>query len=125
MTTQVDFSPNPHINYEPSSLGGLKEAAPAGKHHTPFVQGNLVREAIERKNDFKQAGERYRSFEEWEREELINNLGAGLSGCRKDIQDRMIEMFTQCDPDYGKRVRESMAKHMEMVKGMPEPAPVA
>jgi len=125
MTTQVDFSPNPHINYEPSSLGGLKEAAPAGKHHTPYVQGNLVRQTIERTNDFKQAGERYRSFEEWEREELINNLGAGLSGCRKDIQEKMIEYFTQCDQDYGRRVRESMLKHTEKMKGMPEPAPVA
>jgi len=125
MTTQVDFSPNPHVNYEPSTLGGLKEAPPAGKHHTPFVQGNLVRQTIERTNDFKQAGERYRSFQDWERDELINNLGAGLSNCRKDIQDKMIEYFTQCDPDYGKRVRESMVKHMEKMKGMPEPAPVA
>ncbi|MFL6446672.1 MAG: catalase [Bryobacteraceae bacterium] len=125
MTTQVDFSPNPHINYEPSSLGGLKEAPSSGKHHTPFVQGNVVRQRIERTNDFKQAGERYRSYEEWEREELVNNLGAGLSGCRKDIQDKMIEMFTQCDPDYGKRVRESMTKHMEKMKSMPEPAPIA
>jgi len=68
---------------------------------------------------------RYRSFEEWEREELVNNLGAGLSGCRKDIQDKMIEMFAQWDPDYGKRVRESMTKHIEKMKGLPEPAPVA
>ena len=53
----------------------------------------MVRQRIERTNDFKQAGERYRSFEEWEREELINNLGGGLSGCRKDIRDKMIEYF--------------------------------
>src|SRR5205085_4874431 len=37
---------NPHINYEPSSRGGLREAAKAGRDHTPSVQGKLVRQQI-------------------------------------------------------------------------------
>ena len=65
--------PNPHVNYEPSSMGGLKEATPAGKPHEPMVSGKLTRAKIERTNDFKQAGERFRAFEPWEREELIKN----------------------------------------------------
>ncbi len=67
MTYHVDQGVNPHINYEPSSLGSLKEAKPAGIPHTPHVEGNLVREKITRTNDFQQAGERYRTFEPWER----------------------------------------------------------
>src|SRR5205807_2295703 len=31
----VEAGENPHVNYEPSTLGGLKEAAPAGLSHTP------------------------------------------------------------------------------------------
>jgi catalase len=116
MTYQVDYGPNPHVNYEPSSMGGLKEAPKTGKDHTPYVQGNLVRQAIERQNNFKQAGERYRAFEEWEREELINNLGTALSGCQKDIQDRMVAMLTECDEDYGRRVAASIQKHADMMK---------
>lgn len=54
---------NPHVNYEPSSLGGLREAEPAGAPHTPYVEGQLVRQKLDRTNDYQQAGERYRLFE--------------------------------------------------------------
>ncbi|HSU33788.1 MAG TPA: catalase [Bryobacteraceae bacterium] len=123
MTYQVDYGPNPHVNYEPSSMGGLKEAPKPGKDHAPYVQGPLVRQAIERQNNFRQAGERYRAFEEWEREELINNLGAALSGCQKDIQDRMVAMLTGCDQDYGQRVAASIQKHADTMKNMPYSTP--
>ncbi|MDQ3549001.1 MAG: catalase [Chloroflexota bacterium] len=99
---------NPHVNYEPSLMGGLSEAAPAGKPHTPYVEGNLVREAISRTNNYGQAGERYRSFEDWEQEELISNLVNNVGQCNREIQDRMIWHFTQCDADYGRRVAEGL-----------------
>ncbi len=54
---------NPHVNYEPSSLGGLREAEPAGAPHTPYAEGQLVRQKLDRTNDYQQAGERYRLFE--------------------------------------------------------------
>jgi len=111
MTYFVDKAPgqNPHVNYEPSSLGGLKEATESGKEHQPAYNAKLVREKIDRTNDFGQAGDTYRSFEEWEREELISNLVNALKVCRKDIQDRMIDHFTKADPDYGRRVAEGLA----------------
>ena len=31
---------NPHVNYEPSSLGGLQEAAPRGKDHEPHYDAS-------------------------------------------------------------------------------------
>jgi catalase len=31
-----------------------------------------------------------------------------LAPVRKDIQDKMIELFTQCDQDYGRRVAEGL-----------------
>jgi catalase len=101
---------NAHVNYEPSSLGGLKEAAKAGKDHTPHYNASLVREKISRQNNFKQAGETYRNHEEWEREDLINNLVNTLAPAKKHIQDKMVEMFKQCDADYGRRVEEGLRK---------------
>ena len=76
MTFHVDQAPgaNPHVNYEPSVLGGLKEATPAGADHTPYVAGKLVREVTPRQDPFTQAGAQYRAFEDWERDELISNL---------------------------------------------------
>lgn len=99
---------NPHINYEPSSLDGLREAGRPGKDHTPHYNASLVRAKIDRQNNFKQAGETYRGFEEWEREELIFNLVDALSQCPTQIQDKMVDLFYACDDDYGNRVKEGI-----------------
>lgn len=101
---------NPHVNYEPSIIGGLKEAQQSGKAYTPRIEGNLVRESIERTNNFGQAGETYRRLSAWERDELISNLVDTLKACRKEIQEQMIANFYECDKDYGRRVEEGL-KH--------------
>ncbi len=110
MSYKTDFAEgqNPHVNYEPSFLGGLQEASKAGKDYTPRYDANLVRQKIDRTNDFKQAGETYRNFEDWERDELIFNLVSTLSTCDKRIQDKMVEHFTLADEDYGRRVAEGL-----------------
>ena len=115
MTFHVDQAQgtNPHVNYEPSILGGLKEAEPAGQDFTPFVSGNLVREVVPRRDDFNQAGAQYRAFEDWERDELISNLVSGIGVCTQEIQDKMIEMLSKCDEEYGRRVREGIAQMKE------------
>jgi catalase len=100
----VEAGENPHVNYEPSSRNGLVEAAPAGQAHTPHVEGHLVRQAISRTNNYAQPGERYRTIDDWEREDLIANLISGLQPCNRDIQERMIAHLTQCDADWGRRV---------------------
>lgn len=99
---------NPHVNYESSTLGGLKEAPPARKDHTPYYNAALVRARIEKQNNFQQAGETYRNFEYWERDELITNLVSTLAPVKKHIQNKMVEMFTACKENYGRRVAESL-----------------
>jgi catalase len=120
MAYKTDFAEgqNIHINYEPSFLGGLKEAPRAGKDYTPQYNARLVRQKIERTNDFKQAGETYRNFEEWEREDLISNLSNTLAACDKRIQDKMIEHFTLADEDYGRRVAEGIKQATEKMMKM-------
>lgn len=115
MEYRVDLAKgqNPHVNYEPSIIDGLKEAPKTASDHTPYVEGKLVREAIERTNPFGQAGETYRRFDDWERDDLISNLVNALSTCRKDIQDQMIDHFTQADPDYGRRVAEGLKQEKD------------
>jgi len=105
---------NPHVNYEPSTLGGLKEAPRNGQEHTPYYNAMLVRQKIDRQNNFKQAGETYRNFEEWERDELIKNLVNNLAPVKKHIQDKMLELFKACDEDYGRRVAEGLQKAASM-----------
>ena len=116
MTYRVDGNEageNPHVNYEPSSRGGLQEAPRAGADHTPYVQGAVVRQKISRTNDFKQPGERYRTMPDWERDDLVSNLIAALKECNPDIQERMITLLTRCDEDYGRRVAEGIGRSVE------------
>jgi catalase len=111
MAYKQDLVPgvNPHVNYEPSSLGGLREAPKTGKdHEAEYKDVRLVRRKIDRQNNFKQAGERYRLHEPWERDELIQNLVNALKPAAKHIQDKMIDLCTQCDPDYGRRLAEGI-----------------
>ena len=110
MTYRVDLAPgaNPHVNYEPSSLGGLDESPSQGAPYEPMIQGKLTRAMIDRTNDFGQAGDTYRNFQDWERDELILNLVDTLRPAKAHIQSRMVWLFSQCDAGYGARVAEGL-----------------
>jgi catalase len=99
---------NPLVNYEPNSTGGLSEAPQPGPPYEPEISGRLTRATIERTNDFQQAGERYRTMPDWEREDLVFNLIDLLGRCERQIQDRMAGLLTRCDADYGRRVAEGI-----------------
>jgi catalase len=99
---------DPHVNYEPSNRNGLREQQRAGPPPRPHVSGNVGRQPISRPCNYKQAGERYRSFSEEERSELISNLVSALGTCDRIIQEKMVENFRQADPDYGRRVAEGL-----------------
>ncbi|RXT03618.1 catalase [Ammoniphilus sp. CFH 90114] len=112
MEYQVDMAPgqNPHVNYEPSTLGGLKEAPKRWTEHEPHYKAKLVRQKIDRTNDFAQAGKTYRAFDDVEKNELVSNLVDALKICKPNIQDKMVEYFTNADPEYGQRVKEGLEK---------------
>ena len=80
MAYHVDSSgQNPHVNYEPSIIGGLREADGPGHDEVgPQITGRLTRKRIERTNDYQQAGERYLLSEQWERDDLVANSSAHL-----------------------------------------------
>jgi catalase len=101
---------NAHVNYEPSNFDGLREQERLGAPPRSYVQGEVGRQRIERTNDFAQAGERYRTFSDEERRELISNLVGALSQCAPVIQERMIRHFTLADADYGHRVAEGLGR---------------
>ncbi len=105
---QMRVDGDKHINYEPSLLGGLKEAKQTGKEHTPYVSGRVVRAPLDRTNDTKQAGETYRKFEKWEQDDLILNLTTDLAKCAPAIQEKMISYAEQADEEYGRRLRENL-----------------
>jgi catalase len=102
------------VNYEPSSLGGLSEAPPAGPACEPEVSGRITRATIPRTNDYAQAGERYRTMPDWERDDLVFNMVDLLGQCEQHIQERMVAHFGRCDPEFGSRVADGL--------GLPAPS---
>jgi catalase len=110
MTYHVDGTgENPHVNYEPSILGGLREGtAPASDEQGPVITGRLTRKRIPRTNDYKQAGERYQLSEQWEKDDLVANLVGALSQCDRRIQERMVWHWLMADDELGLRVGEGL-----------------
>jgi catalase len=114
---------NPHVNYEPSIIGGLQEAtAPAHDEQGPVISGRLTRKRIERTNDYVQAGQRYLLSEQWEQDDLVANLTDALSQCDRPIQQRMIWHLFMCDDELGRRVGEGIGIGADDVR---ELAPLA
>jgi catalase len=100
---------NPHVNFEPSTVAGLAEADDSYREYRPHIEGQLMRAPIERENNYAQAGERYRTIEQWERDDLVLNFVTLLSQCEKQIQEKMIWHFSQVDDELGTRVADGLA----------------
>ncbi|MBB3732703.1 hypothetical protein FHR33_008563 [Nonomuraea dietziae] len=92
MTYHVDGEgENPHVNYEPSITGGLREAEyPTHDEQGSVLTGRLTRKHIPRTTDYLQAGQRYLLMQEWERDDLVPTLVANLKQCDRPIQERMV-----------------------------------
>ena len=100
---------NPTVNYEPSIIGGLEEAPkPAHTEQGPAYEGRLTRAQIQRTNDYKQAGERFRLSEAWEQDDLVTNLSGLLSQCDRPIQERMVWHLFLVEDELGQRVGEAI-----------------
>ncbi|WP_151770638.1 catalase [Streptomyces abyssomicinicus] len=110
MTYHVDGGGgNPIVNYEPSILGGLREAHyPTHDEQGPEIHGRLTRKRIPRTNDYLQAGQRYCLMEQWERDDLVKNMVDLLSQCDRPVQERMVWHFLLVENDFGARVGEGL-----------------
>ncbi|WP_369130368.1 catalase [Modestobacter roseus] len=111
---------NPHVNYEPSILGGLREAEyPAHDEQGPEITGRLTRKRIDRTDDYTQAGQRYLLSEQWEKDDLVANLIANLSQCDRPIQERMMWHLFMVEDELGQRVGDGLGISADDVRGMP------
>jgi catalase len=120
MAYQVDRAgQNPHVNYEPSITGGLREAQyPQHDEVGPQITGRLTRKRIPRTNDYQQAGQRYLLMEQWERDDLVKNFIDLLSQCDRAVQERMVWHFLLVENELGLRVGEGLKISPEDVRGL-------
>ncbi|SOC49804.1 catalase [Blastococcus aggregatus] len=121
MSYGVDLAPgqNPHVNYEPSITGGLREAEyPTHDEQGPVITGRVTRKRIPRTDDYTQAGQRYLLSEQWEKDELVANLIDGLSQCDRPIQERMIWHLFMAEDELGQRVGDGIGISADDVRGL-------
>jgi catalase len=119
MSYGVDLAPgqNPHVNFEPSIHNGLREAA-RKPNHPPEIRGTLQQAVIERRNDYVQARARYNTMMDWERDDLVKNMGDLLGQCERDVQERMLWHFFLVHDDYGTRVGKALGISASHVAGL-------
>ncbi|MDN7122146.1 catalase [Nocardioides sp. ChNu-153] len=108
---------NPHVNYEPSTTGGVQEAPRPGPAEVgPELGGRLTGARIPRTNDYAQAGERFRLLEDWERDDLVANLVANIGEATREVQERMVWHFFLCEDELGQRVGEGLGMTADDVR---------
>ncbi|HEX8758795.1 MAG TPA: catalase [Pseudonocardiaceae bacterium] len=121
MTYFVDTGgENPHVNYEPSTMGGLAEAdRPTHDELGPVIQGRLTRAQIPRTNDYQQAGERFRLMEDWERDDLVLNFVENIGQATAEVQRRMVWHLFMVEDELGQRVGDGLGISADDVRDLP------
>lgn len=109
------------VNYQPSTnkpeivddkkFKYSKSVFPAGVTSTQAP--------IDKQNNFKQAGELYRSFSKKDQDNLIKNLSGALKSVKnRVIVAKMINHFYQADSEYGRRLASEVKMSREELESI-------
>jgi len=96
---QTTIAENPAYDYSPVDGGGPSQQKP-----------------IRVTDDYRQAGELYRSLSQQDRDDLITNLVHDLSQITNpDIKIAAVSNFYKADKDYGTRLVEALHLNLQQV----------
>jgi catalase len=96
------------VNYEPSMHAESPVENPTYRDSIMPVEGYVSREKIDKPNDFKQAGELYRSFSKEQQDNLISNLVNDLQSVNERTKLLAICNFFRADQEYGMRLAKGL-----------------
>ncbi|WP_122036369.1 catalase [Aliivibrio sp. EL58] len=106
---------NSDINYEPSQYLNLSENPKYKATQTP-ISGVVQQKTITQQRNFYQAGEFYRSLNEQDKMDLINNLAGDLAQVKDEkIKTTMLSYFYRADKDYGTRLTRAVKGNIKQV----------
>ena len=103
------------VNYEPSRLQPRPQQDAARYSSLP-LSGSTQQAAITRQQNFKQAGELYRSYSRKERDDLIQSFGQALAGTDEESKNIMLSFLYKADPEYGTGVTRVAKGDLQRVK---------
>lgn len=105
------------VNYQPSQIYPTQEVSSARYSNLP-LQGTTQQAVIDRQQNFRQAGELYRSFGDKEKADLIQTLGGALSHAQVSSRKAMLSYFYKADADYGTRLAAVTKDNVADIKAM-------
>ena len=115
MATAADYGSR--ANYWPSSREGMPDVAP--QHADPaWDLGQTIVDRYDSTvdhDDFTQAGNLYRMFDDAHRDRLTGRIAGVLGQARREVQMRQLCHFFRADEDYGKRVAQHLGIDLEEV----------
>ncbi|MHC2599043.1 catalase [Kluyvera sp. 1366] len=112
-------SENQGVNYQPSRLYPREQLATATYSQLP-ISGTTQQQQIAKTQNFKQAGELYRSFSEKMKTDLISTLGGALKPVDKESREIMLSYFYKADKDYGTRLSAVTGDNVSTIKTLAE-----
>ena len=96
-------------NYNPNTKGGPVEGT---EYPEPPLRISGDADRYDRNagnDDYTQAGDLFRLMSADQKQQLVDNIASGLSQCSTEVQERMLPHFDNCDANYGRMLRDSIA----------------
>lgn len=110
MTYNTDYAGYP--NYFPNSFSGPANA-PAALETKFTVAGDVTRYNSADEDNFTQVGTFWtKVLDEGARQRLVENIACHLKNAQPFLQERAVKNFTQAHPEYGRRLRAALDKHL-------------
>jgi catalase len=103
------------INYEPSRLTP-RPATESARYSEMPVSGTTQQKKIQREQNFKQAGDLYRSYSQKDRQDLISSFGQSLATTDDVSKHMMLSFLYKADVEYGTGVTQAAGGDLARVK---------
>lgn len=103
------------VNYEPSRLEP-RPANNAARYSQMAVSGKTQQAKITREQNFKQAGDLFRSYTSKEQQDLIQSFGESLADTDTESKNIMLSYLYKADPAYGTGVAKVAKGDLAKVK---------
>jgi catalase len=114
-----DGTPQGDVNYEPTTVAGHPVQQPQFRYSQYAVTGVTQEKAIDKVDNFRQAGEFYRALSKHEQDDLIKNMASDLGQVKSEqIKETMVSHFYQADKDYGTRLAAAVGVDIRSAERM-------
>jgi len=105
------------VNYEPSRLQPRTTTVSARYSQLP-LSGTTQQQGMAKQQNFKQAGDLYRSYSKGEQRDLVNSFGQSLVDADDDSKHIILSFLYKADAEYGAGVAKVAKGDLKRVKAL-------